>query len=357
MNDTNFIAESTEEKKDFVLPPLPDDVMVKIFSNLSLGDLLKVKECCKRFSHLIEKFYYKMKREKAFRVIIGYDKPFVRSYFSFSMYVVRSGSVGCSLHGYSKRSIDEDSELIRAIRMFKTDYICLFDIYGSDNSKIYQILSDCLKAGSGIGTITIDNFGKKALKTFYLFMNKLGYVKELKFKNVSLRDDKIDNPYNIMGLGNLKSLKKFALSESENTRFLNLDFFIQLLDNNPLLKNIDILTTNRTLIYDVIIKLAMDQYNHQHQEVEEVPLSHGGACNHESVRITFGGPRNIYLFAKMLYESVPFLRGTLIGDVSYYSNDTYSGFGIMKKCEVCLKLYRSIDILFIEFKNYHSVIF
>uniref|UniRef100_A0A0N5BHU6 F-box domain-containing protein n=1 Tax=Strongyloides papillosus TaxID=174720 RepID=A0A0N5BHU6_STREA len=343
--------ESTEGENINELPlgiyPLPDDVLLYIFSMLPFKDLLNIRESCRKFYRLIDSNRYRVSIKNSSRLVIESNKKWGRSTFSVRVDILKPDNIkGISLRMFTKIDIENGDELSNCFDLFDMKTLFSLNIIDCDNVGIFKALKDTFRQVGQLNTVYIDRVGVDDLNDLQSFIQNLGSIKHLEIRHICSgkpQDKKNNKLFSSLELPSTKTLERLILTECESTEILDNKLMIELIKNNKNLKVLEVSSTN-----DTFVKQLIDDFI----KTQEVTKKSNN-CDHNEVTLflkcAYGNKETP---ASITQSITLFVHGKNLSKLQL--GDLGKHICIFNFCGKCKQLHGWINIMFGSEDKYHQ---
>uniref|UniRef100_A0A0N5BSI4 F-box domain-containing protein n=1 Tax=Strongyloides papillosus TaxID=174720 RepID=A0A0N5BSI4_STREA len=245
----DFISDGkiTEEQNNIFV--LPDVLLVRILSELSWKDILKIKLVSRSFYNFVHENYHQLNRREVSDVEIVYVEDSEGFPFSVDFIFARIGSYK-STNGWDGKAPEFESgeELSRFLKMFDMRNLKLLDLQVYGNLAIFGIINSSFQKGTKIDDLNITKLSEEDFTSFRMFLDKLLLVHDLSIRHVCCHstEAKDVNPLSFLPFFNIT--KGFSIYECNETRILSTDMISNFLRKNPSVERLTIGSGNSEFI-------------------------------------------------------------------------------------------------------------
>uniref|UniRef100_A0A0N5CGT7 F-box domain-containing protein n=1 Tax=Strongyloides papillosus TaxID=174720 RepID=A0A0N5CGT7_STREA len=320
--------KGTEEQNNIFV--LPDTLLVRILSELSMKDILKLRLVSRSFYNFIHENYHLLDRKCVHSVWIKYDKNCEEYPISVDLLFVDYWDYEVHDQYYMENiEIQSVEEFSRIFKMFDMRDLNLLDVSVADNLDIFSVLNKSFQTGTKIENLRISKFAEKDFKSSRTFFEKLSSVKKLYIENICVPSTGEKDVYSLFSLPAFKTLKDLSIFEWQKTEVLSGSFVTNLIRENPNLKDLHLQSTNIENSRSIIKNFLTTEYPH------EAESKYGR--NITVLDLFFGGDFE-RLFDNILRNDIRGLKNVRI--VRYSYNVIFKS---AIECKYCLKNRHTIE--------------
>uniref|UniRef100_A0A0K0G319 F-box domain-containing protein n=1 Tax=Strongyloides venezuelensis TaxID=75913 RepID=A0A0K0G319_STRVS len=251
MDPNNSIMDFNIEDEYFEINDntsvLPDNIMVKILSELPWEDINTVKLISRRFYGIVHQNYRRLERRKVQKFLIKYNK--YRKNYPFHLEITLKNAENGSSPEIpiclgKIRNFKSIEELIDFLKMFDMRDLEQFVVPVIDNIDIFIILERLFQIGTNIKTLIIPKIEEKDFRSFRRFIRKLVSVNWFFIGHLCAPSSGARDVYSLLSLSSINNIKDFYISECNKTKILSDDFVSKLLRNYPNIQSLLFESTN-----------------------------------------------------------------------------------------------------------------
>uniref|UniRef100_A0A0N5BT49 F-box domain-containing protein n=1 Tax=Strongyloides papillosus TaxID=174720 RepID=A0A0N5BT49_STREA len=242
MDSSSNEKHSEQQNGIFILP---DNLIIRILSELSWKDILNVRRVSRSFSNFIYENYHLLDRRKLRGVSIECDENCEGCPFSVAITydAVARFMVWVPLHSqFPKKTINfqNDEEMSIFFKMFDMKNLYNLTIPVVDNIDIFDILTRSLQIGTKITFLNVYRVAEKDFKSFRKFVGKFPRISDLSIYHLCFPSTKAKDVQSLLPSSSFRKIKSFSIKECHRTKILSADFFTKLFRNSPKIEKFSI---------------------------------------------------------------------------------------------------------------------
>uniref|UniRef100_A0A0K0FZN5 F-box domain-containing protein n=1 Tax=Strongyloides venezuelensis TaxID=75913 RepID=A0A0K0FZN5_STRVS len=257
--DSDSNDNPSEARNDIFI--LPDVLLVRILSELSWEDILKLKLVSRSFYNFIHENYHQLNRREVSKVNILHDVDSKGCLCKVDLNFTNIQNNERTNYPYGK-SIDVGSseELSRLLKIYDMRDLDYLSMAARDNIDIFGIINRSFQEGTKIGDLVIYELSEKNFTSFQTFINKLLLVKDFSILNICCHSTESKDVNPVSFLQSFNITRSLLIYECNETRILTSDIVDNFLRKNPSVQRLTIGSGNSEFIRNLFKEdFALDQ--------------------------------------------------------------------------------------------------